>query len=153
GNLATVPGRLTFPRLPGTGGQRAAWSPDGKTIVAPIQFSGTERRSVLNAINVVDGQVRELYSGSEPVGQPAWLPDGRVLLVPIDLPKENRSQLWLLNYPGGERQRLTNDLSNYGVSIDLTKDGQRLVALEQRLTSHIWVVPQGRTVEARQVTS
>ena len=33
---------------------------------------------MLNAINVVDGQVRELYSGSEAVGQPAWLPDGRI---------------------------------------------------------------------------
>ena len=146
--LATLPGYLPFPLL------RAAWSPDGKTLVAPNLLSKTERRWVLNAINVVDGQVRELYSGSEAVGQPAWLPDGRALLVPFDLPKENRTQLWLIDYPGGEKHRLTNDLSNYGVAIDLTRDGQRLVALEQRQTSHIWVVPAGPDGRGRkQITS
>jgi hypothetical protein len=61
--------------------------------------------------------------------------------------------LWLVDYPSGEKHRLTNDLSNYGVNIDLTHDGQMLAALEQRQTSHIWVVPQGETGQARQITS
>jgi eukaryotic-like serine/threonine-protein kinase len=130
----------------------AAWSPDGKTIAVPTFRLGKENRFVLSAIEVADGHVRELYSSSEFLGQPAWLSDGTALLVPFWLPTENRGQLWLLDYPSGEKRRLTNDLSDYGVNISIAHDGQMLAALEQKQTSHIWIVPQGKTSQAKQIT-
>jgi eukaryotic-like serine/threonine-protein kinase len=131
----------------------AAWSPDGKSIAVPWFQLGKENRWVLSAIQVADGSSRELYSGSDPVGRPAWLPDGRALVVPFGLFRELRQQLMTVDYPGGERRRFTNDLTNYGFNIDLTRDGQMLVTIENRQIAHIWVLPQGQTAQARQITS
>jgi Tol biopolymer transport system component len=130
----------------------AAWSPDGKTIIAPRLQTGKETKWVLSAIDVPTGSVREFYSDPQYVGRPAWLPDSESLLVPIGVPREHRTQLWLLSYPSGEKHRFTNDLSSYGVNIDLTRDGQMLVARETRQISHIWIAPQGHTAQARQIT-
>jgi serine/threonine protein kinase len=130
----------------------AAWSPDGKTIIAPRLQTGKETKWVLTAIDVFSGSVREFYSGPQYVGRPAWLPDGQSLLAPIGVPREHRTQLWLLPYPSGEKQRFTNDLSSYGVNIDLTHDGKMLVARETRQISHLWIAPQGHTAQARQIT-
>ena len=131
----------------------AAWSPDGKTIAVPVLESGKEIKWALMAINVANGGVRELFSGAEFVGRPAWLPDGSSMLVPIGLLPEGRSQLWLVSYPSGEKRRFSNDLSDYGGTLELTKDGQMLVALENRRNSHIWMAPQGQAAQAKQLTS
>jgi serine/threonine protein kinase/Tol biopolymer transport system component len=131
----------------------AVWSPDGKTIVAPVFQLGKETKWALNAINVADGGVREMFSGAEWLGRPAWLPDGNSLLIPMGLLPENRTQLWLVSYPSGEKRRFSNDLSNYGVTLDLTHDGKMLVALENRQSSHIWILPQGQTTKAKQISS
>jgi eukaryotic-like serine/threonine-protein kinase len=130
----------------------AAWSPDGKTIIAPRLQTGKETKWVLSAIDVSNGSVREFYSDAQYVGRPAWLPDGESLLAPIGVPREHRTQLWLFSYPIGEKKRFTNDLSSYGVNIDSTHDGQMLVARETRQISHIWIVPQGHTAQAKQIT-
>ena len=131
----------------------AAWSPDGKMIVAPLIQLGKEIKWVLNAINVADGGVREMFSGPERLGRPAWLPDGNSFLIPIAILSEDRMQLWLVSYPNGEKRRFSNDLSDYGFTLDLTNDGQMLVALENRQSSHIWILPQGQTTQAKQITS
>jgi Tol biopolymer transport system component len=130
----------------------AVWSPDGKTIVAPVFQLGKETKWALNAINVADGGVREMFSGAEWLGRPAWLPDGNSLLIPMGLLPENRTQLWLVSYPSGEKRRFSNDLSDYGSTLDLTHDGQMLVGLENRQSSHVWILPQGQTTKAKQIT-
>ncbi|HYL86370.1 MAG TPA: hypothetical protein VE263_19250, partial [Candidatus Angelobacter sp.] len=143
--LASLPAILVFTFGP-------SWSPDGKSLAVPLLTPGKESKWELNVINIANGSIRKLHSGREGVGRAAWLPDGNSLLVPLELWGENRNQLWQISYPSGEKRRFTNDLSNYGSSIDLTHDGQMLVALEQRQISHIWVVPGGRTALAKQIT-
>jgi serine/threonine protein kinase len=129
-----------------------AWSPDGKTILAPALRRGKEITWGLHAVNAADGAVRTLFSGNALIGKPAWLPDGNSFLVPIALVPENRTQLWQVSYPSGERHRFTNDLSDYSFSVDLTQNGQMLVALEHRDTSHIFIAPSGKTSQAKQIT-
>ena len=131
----------------------AVWSPEGKTIVAPMVQIGKEIKWVLNAVNVADGGVREVFSGPEALGTPAWLPDGNSLLIPMVLLPENHTQLWLVSYPSGEKRRFSNDLSDYGSTLDLTHDGQMLVGLENRQSSHVWILPQGQATQAKQITS
>ena len=130
----------------------AAWSPDGATIVASTIQSAKEIKWVLSAIRVADGQVTPFYSNPDGIGQPVWLPDGDSLIVPVALPKESRSQLSLIAFPGGQASRFTNDLSDYGEPLDLTRDGRNLVALERRQVSHIWVLPHGQASQAKQIT-
>jgi serine/threonine protein kinase/dipeptidyl aminopeptidase/acylaminoacyl peptidase len=145
--------RLLASLPPGPFYAGTAWSPDGKTIVASAVQFAKQIKWVLNAVEVNDGHVRDLYSSSEDVGKPVWMPDGDSLLVPIGPVTGNSRQLWIISYPGGERRRFTNDLADYGRSIDLTRDGRTLVAIQETLISHIWVAPQGQTEQAKQVTS
>ena len=130
----------------------ADWSPDGKTIVAGLLQSGGGKWS-LEAINVADGKVKEILTGAEGLGRPAWLPDGSGLLVPMELIPENRSQLYIVSFPSGEKRRFTNDLSDYGPTLQLTHDGQMLATLTRRRTAHIWIAPQGKSEQAKQITS
>jgi Tol biopolymer transport system component len=145
--LASLPASVGF--MPGL-----AWSPDGKTIVVPVFLVGKESRDTLEAINIADGRVRELFSSLEEIGKPVWLPDGNALLIGMNAPPEWYGQLWFVSYPSGEKRRFTNDLSNYDIAtLDLTHDGQMLVTVEGRSSSHIWIVPQGQTARAKQITS
>ncbi len=130
----------------------ATWSPDGATIAAATIQSAKEVKWILSAIRVADGQVTPFYSNSDGIGQPVWLPDGNSLIVPVTLTNESRSQLSLIAFPGGQVSHFTNDLSDYGEPLDLTRDGRSLVALERRQVSHIWVLPHGQASQAKQIT-
>jgi eukaryotic-like serine/threonine-protein kinase len=145
--------RLLASLPPGPFYAGTAWSPDAKTIVASSVQFGKQIKWVLSAIGVADGRVSDLYSSSEDVGKPVWMPDGGSLVVPIGPVTGNSRQLWIISYPGGERRRFTNDLANYGRSIDLTRDGRTLVAIQETRISHIWIAPQGQAQQAKQVTS
>jgi eukaryotic-like serine/threonine-protein kinase len=134
-----------------------AWSPDGKTIVASTMPRAKGKRFQLSAINIADGQIRELYAGWETIGRPAWMPDGKFLVVPKEpanqeLPMPNGTQLWIISFPKGEARRLTNDLADYGTNVDVARDGQMLVAMEKKMVSHIWILPRGETAKAKQIT-
>src|SRR6266481_5844681 len=134
-----------------------AWSPDGKTIVTSTMPRAKGKRFVLSAINVADEEIRELYAGWETIGGPAWMPDGSSLVVPIEpanqeLPTPNGTQLWMISFPKGVARRLTNDLSDYGTNVNVARDAQMLVAMEKKMVSHIWVLPQGETARAKQIT-
>ncbi len=131
----------------------ASWSPDGKTIALSGLQNGKESKWVLDVISVADASVTTLYSSPDFLGRPVWLPDGDSLLVPIGVAKENRSQLWQLSYPKGEARRFTNDLSDYGAHLDLTRDGKILAALDQTQISNIWMAPGGKAALAIQITS
>jgi eukaryotic-like serine/threonine-protein kinase len=130
-----------------------AWSPDGKTILVPGLQKAKETKWVLTAVNVADGAVKDLISGSAGLGRPAWSPDGNSFLVPLELEPEDRSQLWMVSYPGGERTRFSNDLSDYGNSVEMTQDGKTLVALASSQRAHIWIAPGGKTAQAKQIST
>ena len=134
------------------------WSPDGKTIVVPSRVPKS-RKFVVTAIPVNGGTPLEVFSNDHFVGRPAWMPDSRSLVIPAqigplqEMQHSNSTQLWSLAVPGGQIRRITNDLTDYGSQVDATRDGRMLAAVEQRQTSHIWVLPGGDTAKARQITS
>ena len=92
-----------------------AWSPDGKTIAFSTVESKKSIRSVLWAVSVGDGSVREIYSTPNQIGRPCWLPDGSGILAPIggNIYQSLRGQLWFISFPKGQARRLTNDLMDY----------------------------------------
>ena len=120
-----------------------AWSPDGKTVAFTTSEATKRLRSVLWAISVADGSVREIYSTPDTIGRPRWLPDGSGLLAPIgNADQAFRGQLWFISYPKGEARRLTNDLMDYQLCcLDLTPDGKTLVDTELTTVSNLWVAP------------
>jgi serine/threonine protein kinase len=131
----------------------AAWSPDGKTILAPGLRTGKKTEWVVTFVNVADGAMKDLIYGAEQTGRPAWLPDGNSFLIPVGLIPENRAQLFLVSFPSGEKTRVSNDLSDYGRALEMTQDGKMLLALEGNESAHIWIAPGGKTAQAKQITT
>jgi Tol biopolymer transport system component/DNA-binding winged helix-turn-helix (wHTH) protein len=132
-----------------------AWSPDGKTVAFTTSEATKRLRSVLWAVSVADGSVREIYSTADTIGRPRWLPDGSGLLAPIsNVDQAFRGQLWFISYPRGEARRLTNDLMDYQLCcLDLTPDGKTLVDTELATVSDLWLTSAGNTAKAKQITT
>jgi Tol biopolymer transport system component len=131
-----------------------AWSPDGKTIAFSTVESKKSIRSILWAVSVDDGSVREIYSTPDQIGVPCWLPDGSGLLASIgNIFQPLRGQLWFISFPKGQARRLTNDLMDYQPdSLSVTQDGRTLVDVAQTRVSDLWIAPAGATTRAKQVT-
>jgi len=130
-----------------------SWSPDGQNIAASFLRIGSQRAFALNVIRVSDGSVKTLTTEDDFLGRPTWLPEGDGLLVPVGVKKENRTQIWQVTYPGGERSRFTNDLDNYGGHLDVTRDGKMLAAVDSKRVANIWTAPAGDSAQAKELPS
>ncbi|MGH9505212.1 MAG: protein kinase domain-containing protein [Terriglobales bacterium] len=132
----------------------ATWSPDGKTLAAPILGVGSDASWILNAINVPDGRVRTLFSaGGRGIGRAVWMPDGNSLIAAVGESTLGRGQLQSIDYPRGEPHRFTNDLSDYTAALDVTRDGKTLAAIQRTRIFNIWSAPAADSSQARQLTS
>ncbi len=136
------------------GAMPVSWSPDGQTlaIVSPEQ-RGAESDWVVLTVPAKGGEPREIYKSVVPVGAVAWLPDGSGLLMLGTDQLGRRGQIYFVSYPKGELSRFTNDLTNYdGCCLQITRDGNALVALQNSVQSDVWVAkPDGS--DAKQISS
>jgi DNA-binding winged helix-turn-helix (wHTH) protein/Tol biopolymer transport system component len=146
--LTTIRNASCFMYQPGL-----SWSRDGRTLAVPVKHFGNPERWVLYAVSMPDGNARELYSSPTGFGKPVWLPDGNALLVPHYDHAVHRSQLWTISYPAGEARRLSNDLSDYDVSLDMTRNGDTVAAVASTAISNVWVFAGGDLSQGRQITS
>lgn len=157
--IASVNGseERTLSEVPSTTYYGVAWSPDGRTILASASPHSKGKGFVVDGINAADGRTREIYSTWGVIGRPAWMPDGKSFVVPIERGDQQSvtpgaTQLWMMSFPHGKARRLTNDLSDYGTDLDVTRDGRMLVAIQNSVVSHIWILPRGDSTKAKQIT-
>lgn len=132
-----------------------SWSPDGRVIAICGTSRANGSRSKLFGIRVDDGKVEQLsdheWSNGDRV---AWLGNGSGLaLIGAHQEVGDRRQIWHISYPSGEVSRITNDLHEYDANnLSLSADSQSLVTLQIETTSNIWVLPDGDSARARQLT-
>jgi eukaryotic-like serine/threonine-protein kinase len=130
-----------------------SWSADGKelAVVSP-EVIGTASQWILAVVSSKSGEIKNLRSFKTPARAAAWLPDGTGILV-VALDEAGRGQIWIVSYPQGEISRFTNDLTNYDMCcLDVTRDGDSLVAIQNTTLSDIWVA-KGDGSEPKQITS
>ena len=133
-----------------------AWSPDGEFVAFPLKVSGSgsnERWRVMLA-PVKAGAETPLTSDQwSSIGQIAWLPNRSGLIITAaDQEPGAPYQLWHVSYPGGEMQRITNDVTNY-VGVSVTADGAALVTMQTEQRATIWIAPDGKASRAVQIPS
>jgi eukaryotic-like serine/threonine-protein kinase len=136
------------------GSPNVTWSADGRTLamVSP-ETRDNASRWVLVVISAQTGEVRDLHSFGLPVRATAWLPGGHGLLVVGTDQESGRGQIWFVSYPQGEPRRFTNDLTDYNpCCLEVTRDGNSLVALQNTNLSDVWVAKADGS-DAKQVTS
>jgi serine/threonine protein kinase len=138
----------------GAGSPTVSWSADGKNLafVSP-ESRDNQARWVLETVSAKTGEVRDLHAFATGARAVAWLPDGHGLLVINIDDQSGRGQIWVVSYPRGETSRFTNDLTDYDLCcLDVTGDGDSLVALQDTTLSDIWVA-KGDGSEPKQITS
>jgi serine/threonine protein kinase/Tol biopolymer transport system component len=129
-----------------------AWSPDGKVIAAIAREAATR----MNVVEIPSGGGAEKPITSQAwyeITRLAWLADGSGLIMTAAdaLPSVISAQVWLLSYPSGDAQRITNDLNGY-IGASLTSDSGVLATVQGNRTSNIWIVPNGEAGQATQIT-
>jgi Tol biopolymer transport system component/DNA-binding winged helix-turn-helix (wHTH) protein len=131
----------------------ASWSPDGKSIA--IGYGDEELHRFVGSISVAGGTLKPLSPKSwAQVGKMVWMNDSSGLVIIAREQWLDPTQIWRVSYPGGEAQRITNDLDLYGPrSLSLTADASALVALQGHQTSDIWLAPSGDVGRARDIST
>src|SRR5262249_31807214 len=125
-----------------------AWSPDSSKLVVS---AGSQQPNLL-IVDVSTGEEREAPTARwRNISKALWTPNGRNLISAARATDEPTSQLWRLEYPDGPLRRLTNDLEGY-FWISLSGDGRKLVTRQQRMISHLWLLPDGDVKKKRQLT-
>jgi serine/threonine protein kinase/Tol biopolymer transport system component len=132
-----------------------AWSPDGKTIVAAVvRPTGTEQGRYV-AIDPSSGAERPLTKERwRFASQAVWVGDGRRLIGVGTATDEVAGQLYEIDYPSGDVQRLTSGVTDWR-NPSITADGKKLVAIGSNRSSTIALIPPGggaaKRVSATQV--
>ena len=149
--LATAPSQSEFSTFRNNGGP--AWSPDGKVIACPMMSTGSQMHMEVVAVNVDDGALKPI--GSRRwflIGQLGWLSDGKSLMIAAQekTPPQSSSQIWLVNYPGGEAHSLTTDVGHYQ-GIGLTADSNALITTKTSQTSKIWITSVAQPKDAAEL--
>ncbi|MEP6787215.1 MAG: protein kinase [Acidobacteriota bacterium] len=132
-----------------------AWSPDGKSIACGVGSFVPTYNTYVVEVSIVNGKEKQIGSQSWYfMGQVAWLADGSGLVLDASehgSASSDDQQIWHLSYPDGEARRITNDLNNYS-GMSLTADSNRLVTVQSETISNIWLIPNGETARATQIT-
>ncbi|MDI1242891.1 MAG: hypothetical protein PSX80_13325 [bacterium] len=130
-----------------------SWSPDGKLIAAvagddtlapgPPQF--------VMLIPVDGGEPQQLGKDRwGDIGEIVWHPSGDSILLVGTENTSIQSQIWEVSYPAGEKRRLTNNLNGHN-SVSITADGRSLVTGEIYSRSSLWVSPDLKPENAKQI--
>ncbi|MDQ3798436.1 MAG: protein kinase [Acidobacteriota bacterium] len=117
-----------------------AWSPDGERllIIAGMNKGGEAVATTILDLRFSDKSVRDLRLGNWiSVGSLRWFKDNSGFLITAREAEETAQQIWRVVYPGGEIERITNDLNNY-FGIGLTAEANMLIALKSDTVSTFW---------------
>ncbi len=132
-------------------GGAPGWSPDG----SKLTIASGQQQQFFPKLLMVDvstgGETEMKIPRWRAIFRVLWMPDGKRLIITAREAKEPYSQIWMLALPGGEIRRWTNDLESY-FWLSLSADGEMLVTRQQRIISHLWLLPDGDIKKAKQLT-
>jgi serine/threonine protein kinase len=113
--------------------RQAAWSPDGKTIVAAEILADQSGLSALDIFDSSSGQKQTFMKADMFLDFPVWLPDQSGILVVASGRDSNfnRNQIGVVSYPQGVYRPVTNDTNSYPI-ISLSADGKTITTVQSQ---------------------
>jgi serine/threonine protein kinase len=132
-----------------------AWSPSGDVIACPV--AGLEDGKIdRHRIILVDVNSRTQTDASPKrwafMQQLAWAPHSSGIIISGQEQQGGPNQIWYLHQPGGEVDRITNDLNNYN-GVSLSADGRSITTVQSQLTSAVWLAPNTSADNATRISS
>jgi Tol biopolymer transport system component len=129
--------------------ERAAWSPDGKTLAFFLYSS----HPVLTTIAAEGGQAQPVAGPHlQDIVDLTWLPGGRHLVVAGRPGPSGPKQLYEVSLEGGEARQITHGLSEY-TAVGVSADGKSLLALQHQTLATLQVATPGKEPEARTLSA
>src|SRR5262249_31267019 len=121
------------------------WSPDGKRIA--VGYGEIVNGKPTLSLAMFDIASRTLTPFTKDplkvVYRAVWLPDGRGILVNAVDARGFDPAVMLVDYLSGTVRRITTDLNRYGTySLGITRDGQTIASIQERLTGNIFLYDQ-----------
>ena len=118
------------------------WSPDGTKIA--VVYVPEQRKPNLVVFEAKEGGAQQPVGAWEgpSIDSLAWMSDTGLVVAGAAATGPN--QLWYVSYPGGQRRRLTNDISNYAF-VTASSDGKTIAARRTQRTVEVWEVPVAGT--------
>ena len=118
-----------------------SWSPTEDIVACPAAGPhGGSDASKLLAIDVKTGAIKEVSSHRWPFAQQVvWMRHGKGLILTAQEVQRGPTQLWHVGYPGGEIERITNDLNNYN-GVSLSAAGDTIATVQSQISSSVWLL-------------
>src|SRR5580658_7419398 len=133
-------------KAPGIHLNRIAWTPDGSTLVYPVQ-------SHLMAMPAEGGVPQQVPGAQCTTIEDLWpLPPGRDMIVVGEIGGALRTQIYIVSLPGGAIRQVTHDFSHYA-AVRATADGKTLLAVQDQVASTIQVIAPASESEARTISA
>jgi Tol biopolymer transport system component len=130
-----------------------SWSPDGHTLLVSGQTLRGGPANVICAVNVDDGSVEEVGGRWGYARNVQWLPGGRSFVMDgVAFEGDTTPQLYEVNYPTGERRRVTNDLNTY-LGVSVAADGKSIATVQTTSQANLWITTPGKPGQPRRLTS
>ena len=128
-----------------------SWSPDGTMIVYGVGTYSDGYHMTLVA-NEVDGSGQKVISSRRwySIRRISWLGDNSGLIIDASEQPYGVFQLWRVVYPGGNAERITNDLNNYR-ALGLTASADTLVTVKSDVSTNLWLIPLREMPRARKL--
>ncbi len=130
------------------------WSADGKLVAAIDLIKEAGCDPCYRVLGVrIDNQTEVKLTANhwDNIRKIAWLPDNTGFLMSARDRAGSNEGLWLISYPGGQAQRLTNELSIFeGLSI--AADGKRIITSQAARPMALWVMPAADPTRAQKLT-
>jgi Tol biopolymer transport system component len=131
-----------------------AWSPNSDVIAAPV--AGLENGIDRHRITLVDINSKTQTEASPKrwafLQQLVWTPSSHGLILSAQEQQAGPNQIWYMHHPGGEVDRITNDLNNYN-GVSLSADGRSIATVQSQVTSSVWVAPNTSADNATRISS
>lgn len=134
----------------------ASWSPDGKFIAVGVVSGTVLPDEEVALVNVETGSVEKF--GTQPfqaVRRVAWLKDGSGIFVnAIEKDVWDERHLWLIEYPSGIVNRITQDLFHYGMfNLSVSDNGERVLSVSSTKICSIFVSPASDLAQASKISA
>lgn len=129
-----------------------AWSPDGRVIACSAGHADGGANRYVVVVSVGDWVMRPVSAKKwRWVGPVEWLSDGKgLLMIASEIPTEPY-RVWRLSYPAGNAERVTNNADTY-TRLSVTAESNLLLALQQKRSTNLWMVPIDEPRLARKMT-